>query len=307
MSRFIPLSGAAFVLLLAAWPSALAAQGREGFARVSPEASLSEAQALLDAGRPLDAERVLEKAVARRPLAVPDMEGRLSAVTVLYLRVRARVLPVMAEAMYGSAKAAYDDGRLELASAQFDDLRRLVDSAGMRIEGLTDLGMLADGFTRLIRRRLEPPVASIPVEHVTVTAEENSAPVAILQPEPVAPVPMAAATRAPEPKPFASWRPQIYGPDDSQVTPPAVIDQTLPPWVAPAGFARRTFQGLLAVVVGEDGLVASAEMVAPTFPAYDALLLSTAKRWRYEPAGRDGRAVRFRKVIAINLLGRSDP
>ncbi len=35
MSRFIPLSGAAFVLLLAAWPSALAAQGREGFARVS--------------------------------------------------------------------------------------------------------------------------------------------------------------------------------------------------------------------------------------------------------------------------------
>ena len=305
MSRFIPLSGAAFVLLLA-WPSALAAQGGEGSARVSPDASLSEAQALLDAGRPLDAERVLEKAVARRPLALPDMEGRLSAVTVLYLRVRARVLPVMAEAMYGSAKAAYDDGRLELASAQFDDLRRLVDSAGMRIEGLADLGMLADGFTRLIRRRLEPPVASIPVEHVTVTAEEDPAPAAVLQPGPVAPVTMAA-TKITEPKPFASWRPQIYGPDDSQVTPPAVIDQTLPPWVAPTGFARRTFQGLLAVVVGEDGLVASAEMVTPTFPAYDALLLSTAKRWRYEPAGRDGRAVRFRKVIAINLLGRSEP
>ncbi len=121
-----------------------------------------------------------------------------------------------------------------------------------------------------------------------MTAEEDSVPVAVLQPEPVAPVTMVAATRAPEPKPFASWRPQIYGPDDSQVTPPAVIDQTLPAWVAPAGFARRTFQGLLAVVVGEDGLVASAEMVAPTFPAYDALLLSTAKRWRYEPA--DGTA-----------------
>ncbi len=303
MSRFIPLSGAAFVILLLAWPPALAAQGGEGSARVSTDASLAEAQALLDAGRPVDAERVLEKAVARRPLAVPDMEGRLSAVTVLYLRVRARVLPVMAEAMYGSAKASYDDGRLELASAQFDHLRRLVDSAGMRIEGLADLGMLADGFTRLIRRQLEPPAPSIPVEHVTVTAEEDPEPVSAVQPQPIAPVTM----QAPEPKKFASWRPQIYGPDDSQVTPPAVIDQTLPAWVAPAGFSRRTFQGLLAVVVGEDGLVASAEMVAPTFPAYDALLLSTAKRWRYEPAGRDGRAVRFRKVIAINLLGRSEP
>jgi hypothetical protein len=80
--------------------------------------------------------------------------------------------------------------------------------------------------------------------------------------------------------------------------------RTLPPWVASEGFTRRTFKGLLAVVVGEDGLVASAEIVEPTFPAYDALLLTVAKRWRYEPAGKDGPAVRFRKLIAVHLLGR---
>jgi hypothetical protein len=265
---------------------------------------MAEAQALLESGRPLDSERLLERAVVRRPLAVPELPDRSSALAVLYLRVRARVLPVMAETLYGSAKAAYDEGRLDLASTQFDELRRLVDSAGPRIDGMNDLGMLAEGFSRLIRRRLEPRPAEIPLEHVSVDVESPGD-----APSNEPPAPLLEATSEPQRlgpdlKPFASWRPAIYGPDDADVTPPGTIEQTLPPWVAPEGFARRTFKGLLAVVVGEDGLVASAEIVEPTFPAYDAVLLTVARRWRYEPAGKDGRPVRFRKLIAIHLLAR---
>jgi len=304
MPRSSTLCGLAIALLVAGAPPVIGGQeGRDGD-HLKPDTLMAEAQALLESGRPIDTERLLEKAVIRRPLVVPELEGRSSALAVLYLRVRARVLPVMAETLYGSAKAAYDEGRLDLASTQFDELRRLVDSAGPRIDGLSDLGMLAEGFSRLIRRQLEPRPAEIPAEYVRADVESPGDP-----PSSEPPVPLVDATSEPgrfalDPKPFASWRPATYGPDDADVTPPGTIEQTLPPWVAPAGFARRTFRGLLAVVVGEDGLVASAEIVDPTFPAYDAVLLSVAKRWRYEPAGKDGRAVRFRKLIAINLLGR---
>ena len=44
---------------------------------LKPDTSMAEAQALLESGRPLDSERLLEKAVVRRPLAVPELHGPL--------------------------------------------------------------------------------------------------------------------------------------------------------------------------------------------------------------------------------------
>jgi hypothetical protein len=279
---------------MALTPPWLDAQAPTAAHRTTADAALSEAQALLESGRTFDAERLLERVVARRPLTAPELVGRSSDLAVLYLRVRVRMLPVMAETLYGAAKTSYDEGRLDLALAQFDDLRRLVDSAEARTEGLSDLGMLAEGFSRLIRRQRESTLTDIPVEEIRVAVEPPRA------------NPPAPFLEAVVPKPFAPWRLQEYGSDDLDVTPPATIEQTLPAWVAPDGLpASRTFRGVLAVVVGEDGLVHSAEVVAPSFAGYDALLVSAAKRWRYEPASKEGRPVRFRKVIQINLRGRS--
>lgn len=323
MRRLLPPCGLVVVLLIALTPSWLDAQAVTAALHTPADTPLAEAQALLESGRTLDAERLLERVVARRPLTASELGGRSSALAVLYLRVRARMLPVMAETLYGAAKTSYDEGRLDVASAQFDDLRRLVDSAEARIEGLSDLGMLAEGFSRLIRRQREKKPSDIPVEEIRVGVESPEPPQALpptpfleaVVPEPARSVPEAPqatlpqsgqATLVAEPKPFAPWRPQEYGSEDLDVRPPTTIAQTLPAWVAPNGLpASRTFRGLLAVVVGEDGLVHSADIVAPSFAGYDALLVSAAKRWRYEPAVKDGRPVRFRKLIEVHLRNRS--
>jgi hypothetical protein len=45
--------------------------------------------------------------------------------------------------------------------------------------------------------------------------------------------------------------------------------------------------------------VIAIDMRVPLHPQYDALLLASARDWRYRPATLDGRPVRFRKVIQI--------
>jgi len=107
-----------------------------------------------------------------------------------------------------------------------------------------------------------------------------------------------------EAKPFAEWRPQVFGSEDHAVTPPAIIDQRMPAWTAPAAFANVNFSGRLEIVIGENGLVASARIVERTHPLYDTTLVSAARRWQFEPALKDGQPVRYRKMVDFTLRGR---
>jgi outer membrane biosynthesis protein TonB len=38
-------------------------------------------------------------------------------------------------------------------------------------------------------------------------------------------------------------------------------------------------------------------------PAYDQKLLDAAKKWRFTPATKDGKPVKFRRLFAISLTG----
>ena len=65
--------------------------------------------------------------------------------------------------------------------------------------------------------------------------------------------------------------------------------------------AQATYRGLIEIVVDERGAVEAAKMAKPVTPMYDDLLLQSARSWRYTPAKRNGRPVRYRLVIEIVL------
>ena len=45
----------------------------------------------------------------------------------------------------------------------------------------------------------------------------------------------------------------------------------------------------------------SVALLDPIWPPYDAALLNAARGWRYEPALKDGKPVKFKRVLVINV------
>ena len=83
---------------------------------------------------------------------------------------------------------------------------------------------------------------------------------------------------------------------------PVVITQLLPPWRPESPVEERlTFSGVIELVVGEDGKVMTATIVRTVHARYDAQLLKAAQEWRYRPATKDGKPVRFRLGMNIHL------
>ena len=93
----------------------------------------------------------------------------------------------------------------------------------------------------------------------------------------------------------------LFTENDRDVTAPVPIEQRLPVWIPPPSLRDRSFSGMIEVVVDETGRVTSAVMSKSVNAAYDGLLVSAAKNWRYRPAVRDGRPVKFRRMVSVVL------
>ena len=79
------------------------------------------------------------------------------------------------------------------------------------------------------------------------------------------------------------------------------MEQAVPPWTFGAQLRTGLFTGTLELVVDETGAVESARVVETVWPPYDAALLHAAKRWRYQPATRNGKPVKFVRTLAISV------
>jgi TonB family protein len=66
----------------------------------------------------------------------------------------------------------------------------------------------------------------------------------------------------------------------------------------------RDFRGVLRVIINTDGKVEVATVVAPSHPTYDPMLIAAAKNWEYKPAMRDGKPVKYQKLIPFVLKPR---
>lgn len=237
---------------------------------------------LLALGRTDEGRRVIRALVESNPLFVPSEEQTSPRLLAVFRDVRRQLLPQIVRDTYAAAKSAFDKKELQAAATGFDRVLVLLkDPDSTESEGLADIRMLATGFKDL---------SAIAMTAVRSTASVSPA------------APSATATPTPEAPPDVPEPRRTYGPDDASVIAPVVVSQTLPPWrYSKLAEAHRQYQGVLALVIDENGNVQSVALLEGVQPEYNAVLVKAARLWKFKPATKDGVPVRYRKVVRIQL------
>ena len=231
------------------------------------QADTYRALCLLGLGRTREAEDVVEQLLQRNPKYLPD-EGDVSPKLVLVFRsVRARLLPGAAKALYVTARTTYDANDFPLASTQFQELLLMIGDA--TDGGLADLKILAEGFQKL------------------ADAARSNAPGS-----PASPGAVNSMAKSP-----------IYSILDRDVVAPVEITRMVPTMVTPKGAQPGLYQGLIEVIINENGRVESATVKRSITAAFDAELLAAAETWRFQPATRNAQPVKYRR--AYEIIGHS--
>ncbi len=91
----------------------------------------------------------------------------------------------------------------------------------------------------------------------------------------------------------------LFDGNDLNVTPPVALRHGLPtvtediPWNADAG--------VVEAIVSSAGTVERVKLLPPPHSIHQSMSLSAIKTWRFRPATKDGRAVRYR--LRLPLVG----
>ena len=226
---------------------------------------------LLALGRTDEAHRAIEAIVEADPLYRPSESTASPRTRAVFDDVRRGLLPGIAKQTYDKAKAAFDRNEPKAAVAEFDRVLVL-----LKEPELSDLPVMAD------LRRL-----AVGFRDLSVAAVEAAS---------------AAPGSEPDPAPAVPPPPPIYSPTDANVVPPTSVSRETPPWRPRNSLeARQEYDGLLELVIDEQGGVASAVLNESVHPAYDRDLLQSARAWKFQPATKDGTPVRYRITMAIRL------
>jgi hypothetical protein len=279
---------------------------------------------LLGLGRVRDAEQTLELLVTRKPLLVLSDTEYSPRVVALFREVRKKALPAAAQQLYSVARTDYENKNHAAAAEGFRQVLLVIADIGPESQTATlaDLKELASGFLALSEARSSTatsspapasPVAAAPAARSPVTApaaapstvgSSRSTPASAPIAPPAPAIPAAAAASAPAgdaPVISANASRPFYTLLDADVTPPIVVDQQIPRWGFSANLPARVFTGTLELVIDESGQVEDVTLLKPVWPPYDPMLIEAARRWRYAPALKNGKPVKFKRVMVINL------
>jgi len=227
---------------------------------------------LLALGRGTEAESAIAAVVTADPAYQPGEVEASPRVRAAFSDVRRRLLPDIANGRYGEAKALFDRKDYAAAARQFRQVAALLDDPDMGGK-LSDLRTLVSGFLDLSVAASTPPPEP-PKPHVPAT------------PPPPAP---------PQPDPN-----RIYTMGDKDVTAPVAIRQEMPR-LTPVMKLQARERGVVEVVIDEQGRVTFVSVRESVHPMFDAELVSMGREWRYQPATLQGKPVRYRKMIQINV------
>lgn len=244
-------------------------------ARGNVEATAYRVFCLFALGRVTEARAGVEAIVKDDPLFRVSDEEASPRLRTFFDEVRKPLLPEAARSIYTTAKAAFDRKDWTTAVAGFDRAITLLGEIGDTAPGAPDLKFLASNFRDLAKTSIEPPKPPPP------PAPEKAEPKAVTPPKPV--------------------EPEIYGVQHSSVKRPVSVSKTLPDW-RPIGVEERmSFEGILEVVVNEQGKVDSVRVVRPVHPRYDPELVKAAASWTFKPATKDGVPVKYRYAMSVSL------
>ncbi|MEO5742526.1 MAG: energy transducer TonB, partial [Vicinamibacterales bacterium] len=210
--------------------------------------------------------------------------------------------------LYSSARIDYENKKYVAAAAGFKQVLQVISAVDPEAQTATlaDTKELASGFLVLAEAKATPD-ASFRASATPRPVAPGPAAIAPVAPAPAAPAPGAAApaatakAAAPAPPVVTEMLRPFFTLSDSDVTPPVVVEQPFPRWSSATNLPERALRGTLELVIDENGAVESATLVEPVWPPYDAELLHLARKWRYEPALKQGKPVRFKRVLVIKV------
>jgi tetratricopeptide (TPR) repeat protein len=232
---------------------------------------------LLALGEGERAQMAIEQLITTHPRYRPDPARFSPKVRTQFHTVRQRVLPQIVWGEYAEAKAAYDAKDYPNARVHFDSVVDLLTDAGTDPQ-LADLRTIATKFRDIAAAAAVPDPVGPPAGSVGTVGS----------------IPEPAARGAPAPSSGlladASMR---------DVAPPVPLKQAVPPVLREWWTTSTPVPGLFEIVIDERGRVESAVVRRSIHPQYDELLLRESRAWRYQPAMRNGKAVKFRKLIEI--------
>lgn len=286
---------------------------------------------LLALGRPAAADEAAVSLLQTRPDFVLTASDASPRVRAMFDQTRRRVLPGVIRSRYADAKRAYDTGDYRAASEGFAGLSAMLADVQVAAAdpGFADLRTLVDGFRQLsavaldsgVTRRAATPVErAAPLVSLPAVLESTGAgaPVAafatavmsvpglelVADPEPVvaavaAPVATARVADA-DARPFAPIDIFTFDWRDKDVVPPVALAQAVSGWWGAMGEPPAgTPLGALDLLIDESGRVVESRVYQSVNRIYDTVLLGSVGQWRYKPATKNGRAVKYRRVTGV--------
>ena len=92
---------------------------------------------------------------------------------------------------------------------------------------------------------------------------------------------------------------KVFDTSDVNVTPPVTLRRRLPS--APPAAEWDEDVGVVEAVVSWTGEVEKVKLISPPNSVHEAMILSAIKTWRFSPAKKDGRPVRYRYLIPVAI------
>jgi len=264
--------------------NALGSSSEDGDAAV---VSMYRVLCLVAVGRTGEVDTAIDRLVAQHPLYRPPSDELSPRILKAVTSARVRLLPSMVQRRYEESKTAYDRGDFTASRVGFKwVLSALADPDISYLSAqspLADIKTLSAGFVDLSEKALAPPpVAAMTATAVTITP----------------PPPASATTRTRDTTTRTRDMKRVFTTEDSDVVAPVITRQTMPRF---PGVLKQAATGVLEVVIDASGGVESARLIETVHPTYDPLLVSSAKKWQYQPAMLDGTAVRYVKRIQVAL------
>ena len=265
-------------------------------------------------GRAREAEVIAESMIRKDPMARLDSVDASPRLEQMFTDVRKRLLPSLIRDRFRTARGAIDEKGFDRAKPPLTEARLMIADAeklGVKDDGLSDLSVLIDGFLQLIRFESEKRPSTQPVAAAALSSTQAPAitppsspapPVRASLPAETSPPPVPASVSVP-PSPARATvnSARVYSIDDEGISPPVAIDQRMPAISGQMGVIIKGLRtnGIVDLVIDETGRVVDATIRRSLNASFDAMVVQSARRWKYQPATKDGVPVRYVKTLLL--------
>jgi len=272
--------------------------------------------ALFALGQAAEAELVVEGIASIDPtwtLPAGEAPPRIEA---LFTQARERALPSVLRQRLAAARALYSEKRYDAAAEAFTGLLLLLEdptlarAAGADLPSMTalatgfrDLSLAADEQAREAAAR-EAAAASTPPAPTPLAAATPSEGVPAASPATGSSGDQAGAPAGTSDSPAPAPAEPAATPA-TDIVPPVAIAQAIPratEITVPVGAAQTI---LLDIVIDETGHVESAVIQRSVNRLYEAQLVAATRGWRYTPATKAGRPVKYARTLEVTLSPRN--